>query len=85
MKKTENFAPFDYAQGDCQTERSRSLLSLTKRHWLTIDYFKMKKYFQFRIFNIRLSSEKAISVGSERDTIDDKFQNFEPGTRNFEH
>ena len=33
MKKTENFAPFDYAQGDCQTERSRSLFSRTKRHW----------------------------------------------------
>ena len=37
MKKKENFAPFDYAQGDCQTERSRSLLSLTKRHWFLID------------------------------------------------
>jgi len=24
-------APFDYAQGDCQTERSRSLLLATKR------------------------------------------------------
>jgi hypothetical protein len=24
--------PFDYAQGDCQTERSRSLFSLTKRN-----------------------------------------------------
>ena len=26
MKKIENFALFDYAQSDCQTERSRSLL-----------------------------------------------------------
>jgi hypothetical protein len=24
--------PFDYAQGDCQTERSRSLILLTKRN-----------------------------------------------------
>jgi hypothetical protein len=26
--------PFDFAQGDCQTERSRSLISLIKQHFM---------------------------------------------------
>ena len=35
MKKTENFAPFDYAQGDCQTERSPRLNGRTGKSVLT--------------------------------------------------
>jgi hypothetical protein len=32
-KVIEFLTPFDFAQGDRQTERSRSLISLTKRHY----------------------------------------------------
>ena len=28
--------PFDFAQGDCQTERSRSLFSRPKQHYVVI-------------------------------------------------
>ena len=46
--KIEIKTPFDFAQGDRQTERSRSLVSLAKPHWSINLYFKSLIHYVYK-------------------------------------